>query len=142
LALVADNRRAGCGHLLIVPFWAGHVGESYVQKSHSRHFGFFDIRFCAVSSFAVSTYSTGSSSFNVSVAYTYNADGSKATAAEPSGTFGYGYDVAGRPTSVTNPFSKTTSWSDAHNKWISGQSLGNGGTTSYTLNARMRLRSR
>jgi RHS repeat-associated protein len=80
--------------------------------------------------------SSGSLLFSKNVSYTYNADGSKASTVTPAGTFTYAYDGGQRPTSIENPFSETTSWSYINNNWLSGQTLANGGTTSYTYNVK------
>lgn len=46
----------------------------------------------------------------LSVGYTYKHNGARATMTTPAGTFAYGYDVAGRPTTLTNPANETTAW--------------------------------
>jgi RHS repeat-associated protein len=81
-------------------------------------------------------YASGSIAFSKNISYGYNGDGSKATTITPSGTFSYYYDAVGRPTSETNPFGETTSWSYLNNNWIAGQVLANGAATSYTHNAK------
>src|SRR5438046_10457022 len=53
----------------------------------------------------------------------------------PAVTFSYSYDVAGRPASMTNPFSEQTSWSYQNHDWLSTQTLANAGTATYTYNA-------
>ena len=44
------------------------------------------------------------------ISYTYNPSCSTASMATPAGTFSYGYDADGRPNSLTNPFSETSTW--------------------------------
>jgi len=61
-------------------------------------------------------------------------DGSGHSMITPAGTFTYAYDNNGRPQSVTNPQSQTTSWSYADNDWLQSQTLGNGVTTEYARN--------
>jgi hypothetical protein len=52
----------------------------------------------------------------------------------PAGSFNYYYDGGGRMTSLTNPYSETSSWSYYNNNWLDTQELANGVTTTYTLN--------
>ena len=52
----------------------------------------------------------------------------------PAGTFNYYFDAADRPSSMTNPFSETTSWSYQDNNWFASQTLANGATSTYTQN--------
>jgi RHS repeat-associated protein len=84
-------------------------------------------------------YISGSIAFSKNVNYTYYNDGSKASTVTPAGTFSYDYDGAGRPSSETNPFSETTSWSYLNNNWLSGQTLGDGGSTAYTRDAKAQI---
>jgi RHS repeat-associated protein len=84
-------------------------------------------------------YISGSIAFSKNVNYTYYNDGSKASIVTPAGTFSYDYDAAGRPTSETNPFSETTSWAYDNNNWLSGQTLGDGGTTAYSYDAKAQI---
>jgi RHS repeat-associated protein len=70
-----------------------------------------------------------------SISYAYYPDGSRQTMTTPAGTFSYSYDAAGRPASMTNPFSETTTWSYQNNDWLATQTLANGATASYTYNA-------
>src|SRR6185312_11590873 len=51
---------------------------------------------------ATTTY-TGLSAQAIS--YSYHPNGSRASMTTPAGTFSYSYDAAGRPASLTNPFS-------------------------------------
>src|SRR5207253_1053436 len=44
------------------------------------------------------------------ISYVYFPNGSRQTMTTPAGTFSYLYDAAGRPSSLTNPFSEATSW--------------------------------
>lgn len=53
----------------------------------------------------------------------------------PAGTFNYYFDAGGRPSSMINPFSETTSWSYQNNNWLSTQTLANGAVATYTHNA-------
>jgi len=53
----------------------------------------------------------------------------------PASTFDYSYDAAGRPSSITNPFTETTTWSYQNNDWLQTQILANGATATYTQNA-------
>lgn len=53
----------------------------------------------------------------------------------PVGTFSYLYDGKGRPTSMTNPYSETTSWTYQNNNWLSSQVAANGHSAIYTYNA-------
>jgi RHS repeat-associated protein len=69
------------------------------------------------------------------ISYGYYPDGSQQTTTTPAGTFSYYYDAAGRPSSMTNAFSETTSWSYQNNNWLSTQTLMNGATVTYTYNA-------
>ena len=81
-------------------------------------------------------YQSGAIAFTKNINYSYYPDGSKSAMVTPAGTFNYNYDAAGRPTSETNPFSETTSWTYLNNNWLAGQTLGNGAVTSYTYNAK------
>jgi YD repeat-containing protein len=80
-----------------------------------------------------STTYTGLSAKTIS--YQYYPNGSRQTMTTPAGTFSYGYDAAGRPSSMTNPFNETTSWSYQSNNWLSTQTLANGAAATYTHNA-------
>jgi RHS repeat-associated protein len=82
---------------------------------------------------SVTTTYTGLSAKSVS--YTYYPDGSRESMATPAGTFAYDYDAAGRPASMTNPFSETTSWTYQNNNWLQTQTLHNGATATYRHNA-------
>ena len=82
---------------------------------------------------SVATTYTGLSAKTIS--YTYYPDGSRESMTTPAGTFSYNYDAAGRPTSVTNPFSETTSWSYQNNDWLQTQTLHNSVTATHTNNA-------
>jgi uncharacterized protein RhaS with RHS repeats len=53
----------------------------------------------------------------------------------PVGNFSYSYDASGRPATMTNPFSETTSWAFQNNNWLATQTLANGATATYTHNA-------
>jgi RHS repeat-associated protein len=81
---------------------------------------------------ATTTY-TGLSAQAIS--YSYHPNGSRASMTTPAGTFSYSYDAAGRPASITNPFSETTSWTYQNNNWLQTQTLANGATATYTYNA-------
>lgn len=69
------------------------------------------------------------------ISYSYYPNGSRQSMTTPAGTFNYSYDAAGRPASMTNPFSETTSWSYQNNNWLQTQILANGATATYTYNA-------
>ncbi|MEK6280582.1 MAG: RHS repeat-associated core domain-containing protein [Acidobacteriota bacterium] len=69
------------------------------------------------------------------ISYAYYPNGSRQTMTTPAGTFSYNYDAAGRPSSMTNPFSETTSWEYLNNDWLQSQTLANGATANYTYNA-------
>lgn len=69
------------------------------------------------------------------ISYSYYLNGSRESMTTPPGTFNYSYDAAGRPTSMTNPFSETTSWSYLNNNWLQTQTLANGATATSTYNA-------
>lgn len=81
---------------------------------------------------ATTTY-TGLSAKTIS--YAYYPNGSRQTMTTPAGTFSYYYDAAGRPASMSNPFSETTSWTYQDNDWLATQTLANGATATYTYNA-------
>ena len=81
---------------------------------------------------ATTTY-TGLSAKTIS--YSYFANGSRESMTTPAGTFDYLYDAAGRPTSMTNPFSEITSWTFKNNNQLETQTLDNGATATYTYNA-------
>jgi RHS repeat-associated protein len=69
------------------------------------------------------------------ISYTFYPNGSEEAMTTPAGTSNYSYDNDGRPSSLTNPFSETSSWTYADNGWLKTQTLGNGAVTTYTLNA-------
>jgi RHS repeat-associated protein len=69
------------------------------------------------------------------ISYAYYPDGSRQTMTTPAGTFTYSYDAGGRPASMTNPFSETTSWAYQNNNWLSTQTLANGAVATHTHNA-------
>jgi RHS repeat-associated protein len=70
-----------------------------------------------------------------SISFSYYLNGSRESMTTPAGAFNYNYDAAGRPTSLTNPFSETTTWSYQNNDTLQTQTLNNGVTTAYTDNA-------
>jgi YD repeat-containing protein len=82
---------------------------------------------------STSTTYTGLSAKTIS--YQYYSNGSRQTMTTPAGTFAYSYDATGRPSSITNPFSETTSWSYQNNNWLGTQTLANGAVATYTHNA-------
>jgi RHS repeat-associated protein len=82
---------------------------------------------------SVSTTYTGLSAKTIS--YSYYPNGSRESMATPAGPFYYSYDAAGRPSSMTNPFSEITSWSFQDNNWLQAQTLDNGATATYTYDA-------
>ena len=69
------------------------------------------------------------------ISYAYYPNGSRQTMTTPAGNFGYSYDAGGRPSSMTNPFSETTSWGYQNNNWLATQTLANGLVATYTHNA-------
>lgn len=69
------------------------------------------------------------------ISFSYHPNGSRQSMTTPAGTFNYSYDAAGRPTSMTNPFSETTSWIHQNNDWLQTQTLQNGTIATYTYNA-------
>jgi len=69
------------------------------------------------------------------ISYSYYPDGGRESMTTPAGTFDYSYDSAGRPTSMTNPFSETTTWSYLDNDWLETQTLANGATATYSYNS-------
>lgn len=95
--------------------------------SHSYTYGNLDELLTA------STTYTGLAAKTIS--YTYYVDGSKQAITTPAGTFNYSYDAGGRPSSMINPFSETTSWAYLNNDWLQTQTLANGATANYTRNA-------
>ena len=82
---------------------------------------------------SVTTSYTGLSAKTIS--YTYYPNGSRQNMTTPAGTFDYSYDAGGRPASITNPFSETTTWAYQDNNWLQTQTLANGATTNYSYNA-------
>ena len=81
---------------------------------------------------SVTTTYTGLAAKTIS--YSYYPDGSRQTMTTPAGAFNYYFDAAGRPSSMTNPFSETTSWTYQDNNWLATQTLANGATANYTYN--------
>ena len=69
------------------------------------------------------------------ISYAYYPNGSRQTMTTPAGNFGYSYNAGGRPASMTNPFSETTSWAYQNNNWLATQTLANGLVATYTHNA-------
>jgi len=59
----------------------------------------------------------------------------------PADTFSYTFDAAGRPTGLTNPFSKSFSWSYLNNDWLSAQTKGSSATSVYSYNPLGKCRS-
>ncbi|MGI8551027.1 MAG: RHS repeat-associated core domain-containing protein, partial [Dehalococcoidia bacterium] len=70
------------------------------------------------------------------ISYGYFPDGSRASMGTPAGSFGYGYDLGSRMTTLMNPTSESSSWGYLNNGWLNTQQLGNGALTTYTENAR------
>jgi RHS repeat-associated protein len=68
------------------------------------------------------------------ISYTYYLSGSRESMTTPSGTFNYSYDAAGRATTMSNPFSETTTWTYQNNDWPQTQTLHNGAAATYTYN--------
>ncbi len=69
------------------------------------------------------------------ISYSYYPNGSRQSMSTPSGTFNYTYNAAGLPSSITNPFNETTSWTYQNNDWLQTQTLQNGAIASYTYNS-------
>jgi RHS repeat-associated protein len=69
------------------------------------------------------------------ISYAYYPNGSRQTMTTPAGNFSYSYDAGGRPATMTNPFSETTSWAYQNNNWLATQTLANGAVATYTHNA-------
>lgn len=82
---------------------------------------------------SASTTYTGLSAKTIS--YQYYPNGSRQSMTTPAGTFAYSYDAVGRPASMTNPFSETTSWAYQNNNWLATQTLANGALATFTHNA-------
>lgn len=78
---------------------------------------------------ATATYSGLSAK---TISYAYYPNGSRESMTTPSGTFDY--SAVGRPASITNPFSETTSWTYQNNNWLATQTLANGATANYSYN--------
>jgi YD repeat-containing protein len=76
----------------------------------------------------------------VALTYAFNPDGSRhgmnVQTSTTSYDFTYGYDVAGRPQSLTNPFSETTQWGYLANNWLTSQTYANGVSAQYAYNRR------
>ncbi|MCA1568617.1 MAG: DUF6531 domain-containing protein [Acidobacteria bacterium] len=69
------------------------------------------------------------------VSYLYYPNGSRQNMITPAGTFSYSYDVAGRASSLTNPFGETSTWAYFDNNRVRTQTLANGAQTTYGYNA-------
>ena len=95
--------------------------------SHSYSYGNLDELLSATTTYTGLTAKT--------ISYSYYLDGSRESMTTPAGTFDYSYDSAGRPTSMINPFSETTSWSYQNNNWLQTQTLHNSVIATYTNNA-------
>jgi RHS repeat-associated protein len=104
-----------------------HSGTTDSTGSHSYSYGNLD------ELLSRSTTYTGLSAKTIS--YTYYLDGSRESMTTPAGTFNYSFDAAGRPVSMTNPFSETTSWSYYNNNRLQTETLHSGVTGTYTINA-------
>lgn len=70
------------------------------------------------------------------ISYAYWPDGSRKTMATPAGTSYYYYDLMGRPSSLANPYSQTTSWLYEADGLLDKQTLPNGSHTTYNYNTR------
>jgi len=95
--------------------------------SHSYSYGNLDELLSATTTYT----SLAAQAFS----YSYYLNGSRASMTTPAGTFNYNYDAAGRPTTFTNPFNQTTSWSYQNDYRLQTQILANGVTATYTYNA-------
>ena len=86
------------------------------------------------------TAANGSPLPTVALTYGFNPDGSRQSMSVQTSTtsydFTYGYDAAGRPQSLTNPFSETTQWSYLNNNWLAAQQYANGVVCQYAYNRR------
>ena len=81
----------------------------------------------------------------VAVGRLFYAGGSRQTLISPAGNFNDAYDAVGRLTSLTNPYSETSTWTYLDNDWLWTQALPNGVTTAFTYTQRgapLRLETR
>ncbi len=67
------------------------------------------------------------------IGYSYFNDGSRNTMTVPGRTYTYGYDAAGRFTSLTNGIGESASWSYQDNNWPLSQTDSNGNTVLQAL---------
>jgi len=74
------------------------------------------------------------------VSYGYYPNGSRSSLNAAGNSFSYGYDGVGRLSSVTSPFSETTTYAYQDNGWLSTKTLANGDITAYTRDGQGRLR--
>jgi len=87
---------------------------------------------------SVSTrFATGAGGLSApfTLSYSYHADGSRAGMSTPGGSFGYGYDDAGRLTNLSNPQQVASTWAyDAAGR-LQSHSSGNRIATRYAYSA-------
>jgi RHS repeat-associated protein len=74
------------------------------------------------------------------ISYGFYPNGSRSSMSTPAGTFSYSYDADGRPSSLTNPYSETSSWTYLDNGWLWKQIVNNSSSaqvvdTIFTYNA-------
>jgi RHS repeat-associated protein len=116
----------------------GRIGDIYHISGHT-HLEYDDLDTTTTIATAYSD-ANGNALPTVTLDYGFNADGSRHTmnvqTATTSYGFAYGYDAAGRPKSVTNPFNETTQWTYLNNGWLQSQQEANGVTALYAYNRR------
>ncbi|MBS1706541.1 MAG: hypothetical protein JST40_11760 [Armatimonadetes bacterium] len=77
----------------------------------------------------------------VTLGYGYHADGSRASLTSPAGSFTYSYDLRGRLTGLTNPYSEASSWVYRQNDLLEQSNLPNGAYSILNQNAASELTS-
>jgi RHS repeat-associated protein len=77
----------------------------------------------------------------ITLSYSYNPDGSRASLTTPAGAVSYNYDVLGRLGSISSPTSDTVSWTYNADDTPATQSASNGSSVAYTYNALKQLSS-
>ncbi len=72
----------------------------------------------------------------LTLGYTYKHNGARATMTTPAGTFTYGYDATGRPTTLTNQANETTQWAyEPVRGLLQSQTSANGIVAQYVYDA-------
>lgn len=66
--------------------------------------------------------------------YSYYPDGTRQGLSSPSGSFSYLRDAVGRLSSLSNPFSETSTWSFQDNGWLQGLTRADGAVSLYAFN--------